>query len=176
MPYRLISRGTSRPTVNGQVRALRPNDVIVVNEDEKDRLMRGIYRNKFVVASYIPPVNESSSTKTKQPSQQKSEESLEPSVEEQPVEEQPEEEQPEEQPEEERKKEVTPIISQLEKEGLPNPRLDQGSHWATVRYHVQDLGEQVPIPFDLIKAIKIKFSHYKPVVEECEKLLDLKED
>lgn len=166
MPYRLIARGTSRPTINGQVRSLRPNDTIIVTDDEKERLMRGIFRDKFIVGSYIKSKKEedslfnSSETLSNPPEESYSEEvKLQPK--------------PEESKEEE---EDTSIILKLEKEGLPNPPLDQGTHWATVRSHVQDLEDQIPIPFNMVRAIRLKFGHYVKVVEECDRVLEMEED
>jgi hypothetical protein len=166
--YRIIARSPCRITLNNKVRTFKANDSFIANEQEKDRLMRGMYRRKLIVVGQVEDKEKVyETTERKDKEQEKVDE----------------QEDDDRQEEEEVDRQETNILSseesfeaRLERKGLPHPSISQNAHWATVKSKVQDLEQQVPIPLNMIRAIKEKFSNYKAVVEECDRILSENEE
>ena len=165
--YRLIARSPCRITLNNKVKTVKANDSFIANEQEKDRLMRGMYRKKLVVVGKV----EKPETSYEQTTFKESKE-LETS--------QTEESEESKESEDLHKGEVLDadetFENRLERKGLPSPSIPLNTHWATVKSKVQDLEQQVPIPLDLIRAIREKFPNYSAVVEECDRILEENEE
>ena len=161
--YRIITRSPCRITLNNKVRTFRANDSFIANEQEKDRLMRSMYRSKLVV---VQKINDSATYETTSKAEPKEEPKAE-----------PKEESSDQQKEEVLNQESSESHEEtandrLAKKGLPQVSIPQNTHWATVRSKVQDLENMIPIPLEKIKAIREKFKDYVKVVEECDRILE----
>ncbi len=66
---------------------------------------------------------------------------------------------------------VDTVVQQEEDAVYKEIPLEDGAHWTKVRNYVLELEEKYPVDLDQIAAIKERFSEYKSVVKECDRIL-----